>query len=66
MKGTQTQTIVVEKRQSVAGMVNSVMPKTDCNFAIVSFDISLSPPSLSLFLEVSKKRIAWGESMSLP
>lgn len=29
MKGTQTRTMVTAKRQSVAGMVNSVMPKTD-------------------------------------
>lgn len=30
MKGTQTQTMVTGNRQSCAGMVNSVMPKTDC------------------------------------
>lgn len=29
-KGTQTETMVTGKRQSLAEMVNSVMPKTDC------------------------------------
>jgi hypothetical protein len=29
MKGTQTLTMVTVKRQSVAGILNSVIPKTD-------------------------------------
>lgn len=35
-KGTQTQTIVTAKRQSCGGIVNSVMPKTDCRNDTVS------------------------------